>query len=271
MKYQSKSTIAYLLRNFWRLAPFAIPSALTLGYFLNVGTEISFAGMLISGKLTQDNVNGALMQAISVSRFGGSWWCVILVLVLFAFTESLLTLKVERNMRVGEMPIFPIREAITVFPTIALFVLCVTLGVEIFNLIIVGVAYLIRNASAVAIGIVGFSLLYVTKAIVTLAVGALLMAFPIILLEHYSLGNALSYSVRLMNENRRFLWFFAIVYPISRLAFSVLCYFAASEIVTVLVFSAFYLIVMLVLPCLTFKLYYDVAGGERRDIGVKMF
>ncbi|MGN1066208.1 MAG: hypothetical protein ACI4QH_00200, partial [Candidatus Fimimonas sp.] len=87
-------------------------------------------------------------------------------------------------------------------------------------------------------------------------------------LENYGFANALSYSVRLMSEKRKYLWMFATIYPSLRLALSVVCYFVDSYPFTVTIFSVFYLIMALLLPCITFKLYYDTVGGERRDISL---
>lgn len=271
MRYQSKSSIAYLFRNFFHLMPIALLPAVALGLFLNTNAEILFAKDFVAGTITQNNVVERFLNAVSLIRFDKYWWGAIVSLVLFVFAESILMVKVERHMRVGEMPLFPLKRACGIFPTVALFVLCVVLCVELLNLIVVGVAFLLRYASAVLVVVVGLILLYLTRILATLAVGALLFAFPIMFLENYSFNNALSYSARLMSENRKYLWFFAAVYPSMRLALTAICYFVNSYAVTVVVFSVFYLFAMLIIPCLTFKLYYDSVGGERRDVIVKMF
>lgn len=271
MKYQSKSSVAYLFRNFFRLAPFGLLAAAALGIFMNPGAEILFFKDYCAGNIARESVVDRLLETISVIRFGRFWWGGALALVLFAFTESLYVVKVERHMRVGEMPVLPLKRACGVFPTMALFVLCVFIGVELLNLIVAGVAFLIRAANAAAVVAVCFILLYVTRVLEALAVGALLFAFPIMFLENYSFNNALSYSVRLMNEKRKYLWLFAVFYPMLQFLLTALCYFAGSYPVTVIIFSVFYLAAMLFIPCLTFKLYYDSVGGDRRDIIVRMF
>lgn len=260
-----------MFRNFFHLVPIALLPAVALGLFMNTNAEIVFAQYLVAGSITQNSVVDRLLGAISIIRFGKYWWGTVLALILFAFAESLMMVKVERHMRVGEMPLLPLKRACGVFPTVALFVLCVVLGVELLNLIVVGVAFLIRYAKTVIVVVVSVVLLYLTRILATLAVGALLFAFPIMFLENYSFNNALSYSVRLMSENRKYLWLFAAVYPSMRLALTAICYFVDSYYVTVAIFSVFYLFAMLILPCLAFKLYYDSVGGERRDVAVKMF
>lgn len=271
MRYQSKSSVAYLFRNFFHLAPLALLPAVALGLFMNTNGEILFVKEFLTGTITQDNVVDSLLNAISIIRFNHLWWGAVLAILLLVFAESILFVKVERHMRVGEIPMFPLKRACEVFPTMALFVLCVWLSLEVLNLIVVGVAFLIHYANTMLVVIVSFALLYLTRILAALAVGALLLAFPIMFLENYSFNNALSYSVRLMNENRKYLWLFAAGYPLMRLALMTICYFIDSYAVTVVIFSVLYLFAMLFIPCLTFKLYYDSVGGERRDVIVKIF
>lgn len=271
MKYQNKSSISYMFRNFLRLAPWGALAAITLGLFFNTDAEMSFVRCAIDGTLTSENILQELMNAVSVMRFGRYWWGAIAALLLLAFTESMYLVKVERHMRVGEMPVFPLKRAFGAFPTVALFVLCVTVCVEALNLITVGVAFLIKNAGVSVIAAISLTLLYLTRVLATTAVSAMLFAFPIMFLENYSLNNALAYSVRLMSEKRAYMRLFALIYPLARLALSIVCYFVGNDMFTVTVFSVFYLLAIILVPCLTFKLYYDTVGGDRRDIRLKMF
>ena len=87
--------------------------------------------------------------------------------------------------------------------------------------------------------------------------------------EHYALNQAMSYSVRLMSEKRRFLWTIATVYPLCEAALTALCGFIGVQAVTITLFSVMYLFCMLLIPAVTFRIYFECVGGERRISGAK--
>lgn len=268
MKYQSKSATKYLLRNFWHLAPIGLLAAVLLGLFCNTNAEILLVKQLVDGTVNSENVLQKVLHSISVLRFGKYWWGFALAMLVLVLTESVFMVKVERHMRVGEIRGLSLKRSLNAFPTVAIFVLAIVAVMEMGNLIAVGVALLIRYASATVIVVVSLGLTYFVRVVIALLIGALLFAFPIMALENYGFANALSYSVRLMSEKRKYLWMFATIYPSLRLALSVVCYFVDSYPFTATIFSVFYLIMTLLLPCITFKLYYDTVGGERRDISL---
>ncbi len=271
MKYQSKSAIKYMFRNFWHLAPIGLVAAVLFGLFCNTNAEIQLVHQLANGVITSENVLDKVLNAVSIMRFGKYWWCFLISIFVLAFTESLFMVKVERHMRVGEMNRFPLKRALNAFPTVALFVVAIIVLMELLNLVIVGVAFLSRLANPMAITVVSIIWVYLVRMITALLVGTLLLAFPIMFLENYSFTNALSYSVRLMSEKRRYLWLFATLYPVMRFLLSLVCYFVDAYAFTATVFSLFYLMLALMSPCVTFKMYYDTVGGERRDLLSTMF
>lgn len=271
MRYQRKSSIAYIFRNFWHLAPIGLIAAVLMGFFCNNSVEVSFVEGFMHGSLNDENVLRDVLNAVSVLRFREMWWGVILAVLTFVFTESMLTIKVARHMRTGEMVAFPVKRAFSVFPTMLLFVLCVCALVECLNLVIAGVAFLLRAAGTLTVVIVTVSLVYVVRILAMAVVGTLLFAFPIMYMENYSFNLALSYSVRLVSERKGFLWAMALIYPLCRLALTAICGLIGLKIVTYAVFSLFYLFCIVFVPCVTFKLYYDTVGGERRDISKVMF
>lgn len=260
-----------MFRNFWHLAPIGLLAALLLGFFCNNTVEIDFVKGVLNGTVNGENLLPEVLHTVSVLRFGKLWWGVILAVVVFVLTESMLTIKVARHMRTGEMLAFPVKRALSAFPTMLLFVLGVGMLLECLNLVIAGIAFLLRAAGTLTVVIVTLCLVYVVRILAMSLVGTLLFAFPIMFMENYSFNLALSYSVRLVSERRGFLWAMALVYPLCRLALTALCGVIGIDYVTYALFALFYLFCIVFVPCVTFKLYYDTVGGERRDIARVMW
>lgn len=271
MRYQSKSTISYMARNFWRLVPWTIAAAILSGYFLSDQPVMDFIRSYASGKITQQNILQNLVNAATVLRFGEFWWCALLTVLLLVFAESMLIVKVSRHMRVGEMQRFPIKGVISVLPTALLFTLGVVVFLELLNLAVVGIAYLVRAAGLISTVVVSAVLLFAVKVLTVFISSALLLAFPIMFEENYRFGSALSYSVRLAFDKRGFLIAVSFIYPLVQLALTALCAWVNIRALTVALYSLLYLFFSLYAPCVTFKIYYDSVGGVRRDIGRVMF
>lgn len=271
MRYQRKSAIAYLFRNFWRLAPISLIAALMLGFSFNSTPEISFVTGYLQGTVHSDNILTEVLNYVSVLRFGKYWWCALIALLLFVMTESMLSVKISGHMRVGEMEILPLKKSLAVFPTMLLFVVCLAVFIELLRLMVAGVAFLLRATGEIGVIVTSVVLLFLVRVVTMWLVGALLFAFPIMFLENYGFNQALSYSVRLMSEKRKLLFLVAFLFPLSQAALTVICGFIGIFWVTVVLFGVFYLFCIIFLPCLAFKLYYDTVGGERRDITRKIF
>ncbi len=271
VRYQRKSAIAYIFRNFWQLAPFAVVSAILLGLFCNTNAEIGLIAGCIDGTVNSDNVLTAVLNSVSVMRFGKEWWGLLLALVVFAMTESLLIEKVYNHMRTGEMLTFPFGRSFSVMPTMFLFVFIIAAINEIARLIVCGVVAMAGALGVTAVVSIALSLEFVVKVVMLAVIGTLFYAFPITFLENYKFNLALSYSVRLAGKNRALITCVAITYPLVQVALSVVCYFVASRALLVMLFSLFYLASILLVPCIAFTLYYDNVGGERKDIGRVIF
>lgn len=271
MRYQHKSAMAYIFRNFWQLAPFALVSAVLLGLFCNTLPETGLILGVIDGTVNSENVLTAVLNAVSVLRFGNRWWGLLLALVVFAFTESLLTAKVYNHMRTGEMLTFPLRKTFSVAPTMFVFVFVMTLINEIAKLIVCGIVSVLGPLGAVAIVVIALSLVLIIKFVMLAIIGTLFYAFPITVYENYKFNLALSYSVRLSGSKRVIVAFVAMCYPLVQVALAAACYFIDNPVVTVVLFSLFYLISILLVPCIAFTLYYESVDGERKDIGQKIF
>ena len=271
MRYQSKSSIAYMFRNFWQLAPIAVFAAVLFAFFDNTTAQIDFIRRYLDGGINSDNILQEILNTVSVLRFGKYWWGEIIAVAVLVVVQSLLMVKVAQHMRIGKMDFLPIKRASAVMPTMLLFVLCVALLAEILNMIIVGIAFLLSAAHEILLIVLTSVLVYLLQTLVTFGVGMLLFAFPIMFLENYSFNLALSYSVRLMNENRKKLLLSAATYPFVRFVLTVVCGLVNVPAVTVALFAVVYLLCIVWLPCVTFKLYYDSVGGERRDLTRVMF
>ena len=271
MRYQRKSSIAYLFRNFWQLAPIALLPAILFGIFDNTASQIQFIHSYLDGGINADNILMEIVRTVSVLRFGKLWWGEIVAVLVLVLAQSLLMVKVSQHMRIGKMDFLPFRRAFEILPTVFLFVLCVMALGEVLNLVVSGIIFLIRSANEVLLIVVATVFQYLLQTLAVFVVGMLLFAFPIMFLENYSFNFALSYSVRLMYEKRKKLFLFAALYPLLRFVVTVICGLINLPIVTMAVFSVGYLFCFAWLPCFTFKLYYDSVGGERRDISRVMF
>lgn len=271
MRYQRKSATAYIFRNFWQLAPFAVIAAVLLGFFCNTNAEVILIEGCISGTVTNENVLSSVLRSVSIMRFGTYWWGTLLALVAFAFAESLLTAKVYNHMRTGEMLTFPMRKTVGVAPTMFLFVFAMALINEIFKLIVCGIVALLRPVGVTAIVVVALCLVFIIKTAMLSIIATLLYAFPIMFLENYKFNQALSYSVRIAGEQHRIIWLVSVGYPVVQVLITVACFFVKSQAFTIAMFSLFYLACILLVPCIAFTLYYDSVGGERHDVGKKIF
>lgn len=271
MRYQSKSTISYMMRNFWRLVPWTIVAAALAGYFMSDQPTIEFVRNLAAGQITQENFLQNLVNAATILRFGKYWWCTLLTVLWLIFVESMLMVKVSHHMRVGEMQRFPIKGAISVLPTALLYTLGVTVFLELLNLAVVGIVYLMRAAGVIALSVVSAVLLFAVKVLTVFVASTLLLAFPIMSEENYRFTSALSYSVRLAREKRGFIIAVSFIYPLIQLALTALCAWVNLRVLTVVLYSLMYLVFTTYAPCVTFKIYYDSVGGERRDISRKIF
>ncbi len=271
MRYQSKSAISYIFRNFWHIAPISLGVAVLLGFCMNDNAILLFAHRYADGLVAPDNILSQMLSAITVLRFGKFWWLVIISLLLFVFVESMLLVKVSHHMRTGAMLHFPIKRTFSVFPTVLLFLLGVLAFEECLRLCVVGVAYLLRSTGLIAVTVVSAVLLFAVEVFAVFCVGALVFAFPIMFVENYSFNSALSYSVRLMSEKRRKLLLFSFAYPLVRIALTAICGLIGINIVTVVLYSVFYLFCIIYVPALSFRMYYSSVGGERRDISRVIF
>lgn len=272
MRYQSKTSLAYMFRNFWQLVLITLPVSILFAFFLTPSREISFVQSLINGSVNMENIIGEYISAITVLRFGKYWWVITIGFVLLAFTVSVVVVKIDRHMRVGEMPLLPLKPSFKFLPISLLFVVCCVVIVEVLALLSVGAMMLLRFVNnAIALAAICLSLSVVVRIIETWLFMLLFLAFPLRYSDNYPLNVAFSYSARIMSKNKKITWGISCLYTFGRMAIITLGALLAPYNLNVLVYFLAYLFVITFAPCLAYKLYYDDVGGERRDVTQVIF
>lgn len=274
MRFQSKSSVSYLFRNIGQLYFVTLPMALLLAFCCNPRLETDVFAMLFTGQVTSENFFTAFSQSFTVLRFlQPHWWILLLALfalALLALTMSILVVKIDRHMRVGEMVALPLKRAFGLFPWVLLFIAVCFVVHEVFMLVIVGVVYMLRFLpSAPAIVGIGLGLTLVARAFFTYFFCQLIITFPLKYSESYRLNVAMSYSTRVMTAKRGKLILISSIYPFARYALMAVAYFARPFDVVLFAIANFFLLTYV--PCFAYEQYYTDVGGERRDISQKIF
>lgn len=272
MKYQSKSALAYILRNFGKLFYVALPIAILMAFFANPTNEIEFWHLLITGQLTRDNLYRQFNSAFTVLRLREFWWVNIIAFVLLALTVAMLIVKISRHMRMGLMSALPFKRSFGIFATTFLALLCFFGATEIMALLPVGIMYILRDVDSVlTLAIIGVSLSFVVKTLCAWIFTLLILALPLKYSENYHFNVGLAYSVRVMTKLPREVWIITLTYALGRYVVMLCAFFLHPYYLDIVLYSLVYLFVTLYLPAFAYKVYHDVVGGERRDIYQIMF
>lgn len=272
MRFQSKSALAYIMRNFGKLVYVALPVAVLLAFFVNPAKETVFFHKLITGGLTEQNIYPEFSGAFTVLRFGKYWWAALIAFILLAFTLSMLVAKINRHMHVGEMPSLPFKRAFGIFPVTLLLTVCVFVVCEVLKLLSVGVMYILRSADNVLLlSVTGVAIDFVLRVVCAWLFMLLLLALPLKYSENYHINVALSYSVRVMSKQNKLVWGMTLAYALGRYLLMFVAYWLMPYHLDVLLYALAYLFGLLLLPAVAYRVYHDVVGGERRDIYKIMF
>lgn len=272
MKIQSKSSILYMFRNFWKLVYVTLPVAVLWAFFYNASAELQLFELLLNGKISMDNCADTIGQYVTVLRFGNNWWIALCAVVLLALSMSLMVVKIDRHMRAGVMPAFPIRKAFGIFPIMLAYIAICVAVTEIFMLMIVGIAYMCKMiGNATAIVSIVFALMFVARVLMTYVFVLTALSFPLKYSENYRFNRAMSYSARTMFPKKRLLLGLTFAFPLVRLAVLAVAYPLQSYHLDVVVYAVALTLLLTYLPCFAFKQYYDDVGGERRDLAQKIF
>ena len=270
VRFQSKSSITYMFRNFAQLFFVTLPVSVLLAFFYNARLETDLFVNLVGGRINAENFFNEFARCFTVLRFGRYWWVDCLAVILLAYTMCILVVKIDRHMRIGEMLTLPLKRAFGIFPIMLAYVVCWIVVSEVFMLIIVGVVYMLRFLpSAEAIVGIGFGLTLIVRAFLMYIFCLLVITFPLKYSENYRINVAMSYSARLMVKKRGLMLLLSLTYPLARYAVMVLAYFARP--LDVIVYAVAIFFALTYIPCFAFKQYYDDVGGERRDVSQIMF
>lgn len=272
MKVRSKSASSYIMRNFGNLIYVALPIAVLLAFFANPTKEIEFLHTLIAGELTFANVFVLFNKAYTVLRFGEFWWVNIIAFLVLALTVSMLIVKISRHMRIGVMPALPFKKAFGIFTSTFVTLLCYFCVSEIAMLLSVGVMYIIRAVdNVIAISVVGVAIAVLVRTVIAWIFMLLILALPLKYSENYPLNVGLSYSVRVMTKLPRQVWCITLAYALGRYVIMLCAYFLSPYYLDIVLYALCYLFIVLFLPAYAYKVYYDVVGGERRDLSDAVF
>ncbi len=272
MRFQSRSALAYMFRNFGRLVYVALPVAVLMAFFINPSGEAEFFRALANNELTDENLFFLFSRAVTVMRFGKFWWVVLLAFLLLCFTVSMLIVKINRHMHIGEMSAVPLRRSFAFMPAVMLTIVCIIAGYEITMLLSAGIVYVLKSVSnPVAVGAVGLSVNFILHFLIAWVFMLLVLALPIKYSEHYRLNVAFAHSVRVMSKQTKAVIISCVVYTLGRYAVAAAGYFLSPYHIDVVLYALVYLMLIMYLPCFAYKVYYDFVGGERRDIRRIMF
>jgi len=245
----------------------ALPAAVLLAFFANPSREIEFFRMLFAGELNSENNVYLFTRAITVMRYGKYWWVAIIAFLFLVLTISMLIVKINRHMHVGEMSALPFKQTFRLFP-FALTVFACFFGIsEIAMLLSVGIMYILRSVgSALAVSLIGVGVSFVLRLLSAWIFMLLIIALPLKFSENYHLNVALSYSVRMMSKQGKLTWGLSCAYVFGRYAVMGLGYLLSPYKLDILLYALVYLFIIMLMPSLAYRLYHDVIGGERRDI-----
>ena len=272
MRFQRKSTIAYMFRNFWQLVYIPLPVCVLIAFFYNPSQEISLISALIQSEVSMDNYLYLLTQNLTILRLGKYWWVVLIAIVLLAVTMCLMVVKMDRHMRMGKMPAFPLKRSLPIFPFMLAYIVGCLVATELAILVVVGICYMLRViGNATAVVTIALALTFVVRVLLTYAFGLLIITFPLKYSENYRFNVAMSYSARVMSTKRLQLVGLALLYPTARIAVMALASVLEPFLLDVLVYAVTITLCLVFIPCYAFKKFYDDVGGERRDLREKLF
>ncbi len=258
---------AYIIRNFWKLVFVGLPVSVLLALFYGLRNEVNICKKYFAGQLQMENYMQEVMDAISITRFADTWWIVVILMVAFILTMSLYVAMISKHMKTGELPLFPIKQALGLSPTMAVYILCMAGLMEVLSLVTVGLSFVLQgNVTNVHVAFwFTYGLQFLFTLLCSYIFGLLLLAFPIKVTENYSFNIALSYSARTMSSHPKFMLCQSFVYPIGRVLVTALGVLLP-EPVAIVFMILFHLYYVLIIPAFSYTLYYRHIGGDRRDL-----
>lgn len=288
MKRGKKSTLVYIVKNFWFMLPIVALPAVLLGFVRASQYDNSPADFFISlfrhssggSEFKIENFSFDLFGYFTGFNLGADWWIYLLGLISLFFALCMTVSAVERHMRLGLRSYTKIFTMLneSILAVLPYFVLALFLF-EFISLIICGMIYLfyVLNISGwllffLSLGVtVAFYALYATFFLLTI------LTVPSMLSDGYRFNVAVSYSARLVSTRlgiviARFFGTFGIAWVIQSVSNYLLVnapwYPSAAH---VLVSIIYYLFWCCFLPVFAMKNYVDLTEGVRNDIRVSLF
>lgn len=265
MRYQSSSAISYFFRNFWHYVLLVLPVVLFMTFFANFGNQTAFVKDWLIGNLSSETYITQMMNGMSIVNQANHWIAEIIAFLLLVVTFSLLTVKVARHMRVGDFVAFPVKSAIKVIPSMAIFCGCFAVAFQLMQFIVFGILFLLNLFLPMnAVIVVGFVLLWLSVVGIGYLWMLLLLCFPLSYAESYPFNVALSYSIREMSKHSWLCIGYAVGYALAQVLVLVLDYLLPPS--KYFIHAIFFIFVIYYIPCLAFTIHHKTLGSERKDI-----
>ena len=273
MRRNNKTSLAYMFRNFAKLFYVALPVAVLMAFFTNPNKEIAFYKTLFCGEFTSVSAMfGEFLRSFTVLRYGKYWWCALISLLVLALTISMLVVKISHHMHIGEMPALPFKKSFKLFPVTLLVIVCYFVIIEIIMLLSVGLMFIFRGINNIAaVATIGIAINVIMRVVCCWLFMLLVIALPLRYSENYHLNVAFAYSVRAMTKHNKAVWGSTLCYVLLRYVIMLVGYFLSPFNVDIVLYFVAFLFLIMFLPCLSYRLYYDVIGGERRDVSNVMY
>lgn len=272
MRYQSKSAISYMFRNFWHLVPIALPFGILMGVFCNFIPESDFVYKLTLGNVTAENFMHEFTNSFTLIRYGANWFLPIVAVLLCAVTESVFVVKISRHMRIGELAPASIKRVCGLLPNMLLYVGVFFVGGELLNFLPAGIVRMIPMPPDGVVGaVIALAVEFAVHVLLSFVFFALICAFPQKYCDNYSFNTALSCSARYTCKDTKYIVWFTLMYPLGRLVVAVVTGLVGSIIVGIVLQTLFFTFLAVYAPCIAFVKYYGYIGRERRDVKQLMF
>ena len=281
MRVQSNHAIAYMFRNSFPLLFFAIVPAVLLGLFAGNEGALRFLNAAAEwwnqgGVIAEVTVGKEMLFDFTIVRLANVEGLIVLVgFVLYVFSTGFILATVERHMRLGvRFSRGAIRNAFSVMVRVALFILLLVAINELSMMMVVGLVSIMEEIGATMRFVIVFAmaLLVLAKILFYSIVGLLLCSLPVSQCDDYKLNVAMSYSARLMaRRNNVVLSLVAMLFISNVVAFALSYFLRDAAFVGDVVYCLYYLFWTMYLPCLSVKVYFEVADEPRKDLEKQIF
>jgi hypothetical protein len=288
MRRGKKSTLVYILKNFWFMLPLTILPAALLGFVKAVQYDNTPADFFLKLFLSITNNQSLVVNNFAQDLFGyftsisisENWWIYLLGLTSLFFSFCMTISSVERHMRLGLKSytriLSMLNESImAVFP----YFMLALLSYEFIGLIICGMIYLfyVFNINGWLLMVLSLTVCVVFYIIYAVFITLTICTVPSILSDGYRFNVAVSYSARLVSKKLgvmlgRLIGTFAVSWII--LTASNFLYANAKwypHALHIVISVVYYLFWACFLPVFSMKNYTELTEGTRKDIQVSLF